>query len=729
MRRFLWCGSFSGLSLMLMLAPVAFAATPAPLWPDASELTLPANANTSAGAQNAALSSAACPSAGNCAAVGGYTDTTGATQALLATQSSGGAWAASELTLPGNANSTAGSQNAQLDAVDCPSAGGCVAVGHYKDSTGSVLAMVATQAAGGPWQASDLTLPANANTSAGHQSAVLDSVTCTSQGNCVATGRYLAATDIEHVMLATQAAGGVWQASDLTLPANANSTAGGQDAVLSSVVCASQGNCAAAGHYVDTTGSFQALSATQSAGGTWQTSELTLPANANSTAGAQNASLDSVACTSQGTCAATGHYVDTTGATQALSATQTSGGAWAASELTLPANADSTAGDQNASLGSVVCPSQGNCVAAGSYKDTAGNGQPLIATQRAGGAWQTSELTLPANADSAAGDQAASLKKVVCPSQGNCVAAGSYEDTTGSRQVMVATQSDGGAWAASELTQPAGAAASAQNAFLNSLACASAGYCTAAGLYKDTTGSFQALVVSSVAPLAVGTSSLPSGADGSAYSAQLSSTGGAGGGTWSLSSGSLPDGLSLNASTGVISGVPRAVGTSSFIVSVSDLGPPVQHASASLSIAVGPAAPAAPVPPASVRLVKVKTSGSFLILTLSCDGTSGERCAGTLKLSAREHLSGRTITALTASAPKRGPKKTTRTLTLAGAAYALTGASRKTFTITLNKTGKRLLAKYRKLPAKLTLTPTGARTPGATKTVTFRAPPAKRKHH
>ena len=159
---------------------------------------------------------------------------------------------------------------------------------------------------------------------------------------------------------------------------------------------------------------------------------------------------------------------------------------------------------------------------------------------------------------------------------------------------MLATQSDGGAWAASELTQPANAAgAGGQNALLNSLVCASAGYCTAAGFYKDTTGSFQALVVSSVAPLAVGTSSLPSGTDGSAYSAQLSSTGGAGGGTWSLSSGSLPAGFSLNASTGVISGVPRAVGRSSFTVSVSDPGPPVQHASVSLSIAVGPAPPAA----------------------------------------------------------------------------------------------------------------------------------------
>jgi hypothetical protein len=70
MRRLLLCGGLSGLGLMLMLAPVAFAATPVAVWPDASELTLPANANTTAGHQNAVLDSVVCPSAGHCAAVG-----------------------------------------------------------------------------------------------------------------------------------------------------------------------------------------------------------------------------------------------------------------------------------------------------------------------------------------------------------------------------------------------------------------------------------------------------------------------------------------------------------------------------------------------------------------------------------------------------------------------------------------------------------------------------------
>ena len=235
------------MGVVLVLASVAFAATPVAVWPGASELALPANANTTAGSQNAVLNSVVCPSVGHCVGVGDYKDTTGSTQALLATQSAGGAWQASELTLPANANTTAGAQNADLDSVACPSAGNCVAIGLYTDTTGSDPAMVATQSAGGAWQASELTLPANANTTAGHQGADLNSVVCTSAGNCVAVGDYTDTTGSTQAMVATQSAGGAWQASELTLPANANTTAGGQGAVLGSVVCASAGNCVAAG--------------------------------------------------------------------------------------------------------------------------------------------------------------------------------------------------------------------------------------------------------------------------------------------------------------------------------------------------------------------------------------------------------------------------------------------------------------------------------------------------
>ncbi|MBU8896932.1 putative Ig domain-containing protein [Corallococcus sp. M34] len=73
-----------------------------------------------------------------------------------------------------------------------------------------------------------------------------------------------------------------------------------------------------------------------------------------------------------------------------------------------------------------------------------------------------------------------------------------------------------------------------------------------------------------VAPPQVSSQSLPSGAVGKSYQGVLSATGGRAPLTWAFS-GALPTGLSLSAS-GVLSGTPTTVGTSTFTVSVVDAG-------------------------------------------------------------------------------------------------------------------------------------------------------------
>jgi|GEM_PF-1205303 len=70
-----------------------------------------------------------------------------------------------------------------------------------------------------------------------------------------------------------------------------------------------------------------------------------------------------------------------------------------------------------------------------------------------------------------------------------------------------------------------------------------------------------------VPPTITTTSPLPSGTIGTAYSQTLAASGGTAPYTWSVSSGSLPAGLSLS-SAGVISGTPTAATTSSFTVKV-----------------------------------------------------------------------------------------------------------------------------------------------------------------
>jgi hypothetical protein len=92
-------------------------------------------------------------------------------------------------------------------------------------------------------------------------------------------------------------------------------------------------------------------------------------------------------------------------------------------------------------------------------------------------------------------------------------------------------------------------------------------------------------------PLALSTTSLPHATFRTPYTASLAASGGAPTYSWKLTDGSLPAGLSLAASSGVISGTPTAVGTSHFTAKVSDAGTPSpQTATEALSITVDPAA-------------------------------------------------------------------------------------------------------------------------------------------
>jgi hypothetical protein len=99
------------------------------------------------------------------------------------------------------------------------------------------------------------------------------------------------------------------------------------------------------------------------------------------------------------------------------------------------------------------------------------------------------------------------------------------------------------------------------------------------------------LVIAST-PLVISTSSVPSGTKGTAYSSLLQVSGGSVPYTWSITTGSLPAGLTLSSTTGLISGTPTATGTSTFTATAKDAGSPAQTKSVSLSIAV-----AAPAPP------------------------------------------------------------------------------------------------------------------------------------
>jgi hypothetical protein len=155
------------------------------------------------------------------------------------------------------------------------------------------------------------------------------------------------------------------------------------------------------------------------------------------------------------------------------------------------------------------------------------------------------------------------------------------------------------------------------------------------------------------APLAITTTSLPKGQAGSSYSAMLVATGGTPPLTWAITGGTLPPGLTLNPSTGALSGTPTAAANATLTVKIVDSGSPAQSATANLALTVAPA----PLAITTKSLPNGRVGSSYSATLLASGGTtpltwsivSGALPAG-LSLSAGGSITG-TPTAAANQAP------------------------------------------------------------------------------
>jgi len=379
-------------------------------WGAGVKAALPANAATGTD-RLVSLNSVSCASAGNCSAVGWYRTKANGEEGLLVSETDGRWTPGVEVVLPANA---AKIQDVSLNSVSCASAGNCSAVGYYDDASGSEALLVTETA--GTWEAGiEAALPATATVT--DQYASLNSVSCPSEGNCAAVGSYHD-TSGAGALVVTESAG-TWETGvEATLPANASTTE--PDAGLTSVSCSSAGNCSAIGIYLDTSGNGPGLLLTETAG-TWGTGvEAVLPANGATTQ--QFVGLTSVSCASAGNCSAVGTY-NTDVSDDGVLLTETAGTWSTGIKAVLPANG---APQDQIDLNAVSCPSPASCAAVGAYVDHGGNIRSLVVSRTAGKWSPGLEVALPADAIKTAPNQLGGLNSVSCTSPGNCSAVGGY---------------------------------------------------------------------------------------------------------------------------------------------------------------------------------------------------------------------------------------------------------------------------------------------------------------
>ena len=111
---------------------------------------------------------------------------------------------------------------------------------------------------------------------------------------------------------------------------------------------------------------------------------------------------------------------------------------------------------------------------------------------------------------------------------------------------------------------------------------------------NEATKSFTITINATAIVLTVNPTTAPAATRGVAYTVTFASPNAIGSKTWSRLSGTFPTGLTLNASTGVLSGTPTATGTFSFTMKVQDANGNVgtRAYSVTVSAAVGTISPA-----------------------------------------------------------------------------------------------------------------------------------------
>jgi hypothetical protein len=459
------------------LAPAV--ASPVPGWGRAQPVP-----GTSA-ASGAGLQGVSCAPGGTCTAIGDYDATSASGKIPFAITGENGVWGQKQ-PLPGLA--AFAPQGAEAQALDCPASGDCLIAGSYQFGTdvrtyGS--GVYVQEEVNGTW-GTPAAVPGSVLTGA-QGFAEPTGVSCASPGNCLLVGLQVGVQDYPQTVFIAQETGYQWSAVAEVPGLSALNVEGFAEPAGQS--CPAPGDCVVTGYYATDTPAGAVASrpfAAVEADGTWQAAtQVVLPALSPD----GTATANSLSCPAVGKCVIAGAYQPAVTASPSTGfvVTQTPAG-WSA-PVTFPGVA----------IDAISCPSAGNC-AATAQDDTA---NVADVTNEVHGTWGKVSPLPGVTGLSYNGEKAAvsEIFNLVCPSAGNCTAAGTYftnlSASPPAQNVFVASEVGGKWWSA---RVPAGLLAlnTAGYASVVGLDCAAAANCVVGGDYDSTAADQGAFLLAEV---------------------------------------------------------------------------------------------------------------------------------------------------------------------------------------------------------------------------------------
>jgi hypothetical protein len=323
-----------------------------------------------------------------------------------------------------------------------------------------------------------------------HFNAEVDSISCTTAGNCAAGGSYSdnggSDGSYGNEAFVVDEKNGVWQ-SAVEVPGTAELNVD-DEASVSAVSCTSVGNCTVGGGYLDSVGYWQSFGVDETSG-TWGQAEEVPGTAALSSSGVSQ--LNDLSCASPGNCVAGGYIAKCEGSCydgsveQAYVVSET-GGVWGQAEEVPGLESLNVSG--GVTINAVSCASVGACSVGGSYYDADDNVQAFVSSETKG-VWRRAEqVPKIATLEDGAGSEVLALS---CGAPGDCSAGGDY-----SSYLAFVVNETNGTWKQAREVPGTAKLNSDYDAQVNSISCVSGGNCVAGGFYTTghDTGKQQAFV-------------------------------------------------------------------------------------------------------------------------------------------------------------------------------------------------------------------------------------------